>query len=156
MPTERTHDQRSPQWRPTSSTAASAPRREGRIRLSRRSPMKTRVVLVASLLLLPAAALAQHTLAMHTHSGANGSSACKKGRFDRPIELYPPEKIGHLKHPVNTEKPEAQDFFNQGLTFFYGFDSESAMRSFHQAAVKDSELAMAYWGVALAAGGDVN
>jgi hypothetical protein len=52
---------------------------------------------------------------------------------------------------VRTNKPRAQDYFNQGLTFFYGFDPESALPSFHQASVLDSKLAMAYWGVALAA-----
>jgi tetratricopeptide (TPR) repeat protein len=118
--------------------------------------MKSHVVLVVSLLLFPAAALAQHNLAMHNHSGANGSSACQAGRFDGPIKLYKAEEIGHLKHKVNTNRPEAQDFFNQGLTFFYGFDSESAMRSFHQATKIDPDLAMAFWGVALAAGGDLN
>src|SRR5829696_85182 len=116
--------------------------------------------LAASACLLSLAAVAahgQHSLAMHTHSGPGGDSACRAGRFDGPIDLYPLDKDREsARHKVSTTNQRAQDFFNQGLTFFYGFDSESAMRSFHQAAVADPNLAMAYWGVALAAGGDLN
>jgi tetratricopeptide (TPR) repeat protein len=116
--------------------------------------MKYFLAACACLLSSVAAAHGQHSLAMHTHSGTGSGSACK--RFDGPIELYPPEQAGDLNHTVSTKNPRAQQFFNQGLTFFYGFDSESAMRSFHQAAKEDHDLAMAYWGVALAAGGDLN
>jgi len=99
---------------------------------------------------------AQHSFAMHNHSGTDANSTCNSGRFDGPIELYPLTKAGYLNHKVSTNNQTAQQFFNQGLTFFYGFDAESAMRSFHQAALLDHNLAMAYWGVALAAGGDLN
>lgn len=111
---------------------------------------------VAVLLLAPAALHGQHSLGMHSHSGTGSASACLPGRFDGPISLYPPAQAGDLNHKVSTANPRAQQFFNQGLTFFYGFDSESALRSFHQASVEDPNLAMAYWGVALAAGGDLN
>ena len=105
---------------------------------------------------LAAAAHGQHSLAMHTHSGAGSYSACEAGRWNGDIDLYPLKEAGDLNHKVSTTNPRAQQFFNQGLTFFYGFDSESAMRSFHKAADEDKNLAMAYWGVALAAGGDLN
>jgi hypothetical protein len=119
--------------------------------------MKTIVAAFAGFLSLTAAAAhGQHSLAMHTHAGTGSASARLPGRFDGPIRLYPLDQAGNLNHKVSTNKPRAQQFFNQGLTFFYGFDSESAMRSFHQAAVEDPDLAMAYWGVALAAGGDLN
>ncbi|HYX23160.1 MAG TPA: hypothetical protein VFC23_03335 [Thermoanaerobaculia bacterium] len=108
------------------------------------------------LLLIPVAAHGQHSLGMHAHSGTGSASACLPGRFDGPIPLFPLAQAGDLNHKVSTSNPRAQQFFNQGLTFFYGFDSESALRSFHQAAVEDPNLAMAYWGVALAAGGDLN
>jgi len=114
------------------------------------------VVSVSFLLFTPLAARGQHSLGMHTHAGTGSASACLPGRFDGPIRLYPPDQAGDLNHKVSTDKPRAQQFFNQGLTFYYGFDSESALRSFHQASVEDPNLAMAYWGVALAAGGDLN
>ena len=120
--------------------------------------MKSILAAFAGLLSLAAAAAhGQHTLGMHTHAGTGGYSACVDGRFNGPIELYPPSKAGNLNHqPLSTDNDEARRYFNQGLTFVYGFDSESAMRSFYQASVKDSTLAMAYWGIALAAGGDLN
>jgi hypothetical protein len=114
---------------------------------------------IVSLLLLSLSAFiahAQHTFAMHTHSGTAGNSVCVAGRYDGPIALYPPEQRGNLYHKVSTGNEDAQKFFNQGLTFFYGFDAESAMRSFNQAAKIDPNLAMANWGIALAAGGDLN
>src|SRR6476661_10782550 len=114
------------------------------------------VAFVLFLLLIPVAVHGQHSLGMHSHSGAGSASACLPGRFDGPIKLHPPDKAGDLEHKVSTDNPRAQQFFNQGLTFYYGFDSESALRSFHQASVEDPNLAMAYWGVALAAGGDLN
>src|SRR5947209_17986510 len=108
------------------------------------------------LLLIPVAAHGQHSLGMHAHSGTGSASACLPGRFDGPIPLFPLAQAGDLNHKVSTSNPRAQQFFNQGLTFFYGFDSESALRSFHQAAVEDPNLAMAYCEVALAAGRDLN
>lgn len=113
------------------------------------------VASVCLLFLTAVAAHGQHSLGMHNHSGTGSDSACLPGRFDGPIDLYPKDQVGELNHVVKTT-PRAQQFFNQGLTFFYGFDSESAMRSFHQASVEDPNLGMAYWGVALAAGGDLN
>jgi len=119
--------------------------------------MKSLAVASVSLLLLTsAAAHGQHSFGMHSHSGTGSASACASKRWDRPIDLYPQAQRGDLNHKVSTDNPKAQDLFNQGLTFFYGFDSESALRSFHQASVEDPNLAMAYWGVALAAGGDLN
>lgn len=119
--------------------------------------MKSRIVASVSLLLLTSvAAHGQHSLGMHSHSGTGSASACANGRWDGDIQLYPLSQAGDLNHTVNTKSQRAQQFFNQGLTFYYGFDSESALRSFHQASVEDSGLAMAYWGVALAAGGDLN
>lgn len=103
------------------------------------------------------AAHGQYSRGTHHHSGPGSSSPCDSQRFDGPIDnFYPSGKAGKLSHPVSTNNLQAQQFFDQGLTFFYGFDSESAMRSFHQASRADPGLAMAYWGVALAAGGDLN
>ena len=55
-------------------------------------------------------------------------------------------------HPVSTKNPLAQRFFEQGLSFYYAYNYDGAYRSFHEAAVHDPELAMAYWGMALALG----
>ena len=64
--------------------------------------------------------------------------------------------LGKHFHPVSTRNAEAQQFFNQGLTLVYGFNHAEAIRSFARAAELDPQLAMAYWGIALATGPNYN
>lgn len=64
--------------------------------------------------------------------------------------------LGHMHHAVTTSKPEAQRYFDQGLTLIYAFNHDEAARSFRYAAVIDPKCAMAYWGVALAVGPNYN
>src|SRR3954466_15641147 len=64
--------------------------------------------------------------------------------------------LGSHHHQVSTSNAEAQRFFDQGLTFFYAFNHEEAVRSFERAAAIDPQLAMAHWGVALALGPNIN
>lgn len=59
-------------------------------------------------------------------------------------------------HPVTTPYPEAQRWFNQGLTLIYAFNHEAAYWSFQNAAEIDPNMAMAYWGMALAIGPNIN
>jgi tetratricopeptide (TPR) repeat protein len=64
--------------------------------------------------------------------------------------------LGDLHHPVSTNNPEAQNFFDQGLRLIYAFNHDEAARSFAHAAELDPKLAMAYWGVAEAVGPNYN
>src|SRR5687768_9571654 len=64
--------------------------------------------------------------------------------------------LGDVNHPVSTTNAEAQKFFNQGLAYMYAFNHEEAVRSFKRASELDPQLAMAYWGVALALGSNYN
>jgi tetratricopeptide (TPR) repeat protein len=64
--------------------------------------------------------------------------------------------LGDVHHPVSTNNAEAQKFFNQGLACIYGFNHDEAVRSFKRAAELDPQLAMAYWGRALALGSNYN
>src|SRR5579864_1306756 len=64
--------------------------------------------------------------------------------------------LGHLHHKVTTSNPEAQRYFDQGLTLIYAFNHDEAARSFRYAAVIDPQCAMAFWGVALAVGPNYN
>ncbi len=64
--------------------------------------------------------------------------------------------MGTHHHPVSTTIPEAQKFFDQGLSFVYAFNHDEAIRSFKRAAELDPQLAMAHWGVALALGPNIN
>src|SRR5579863_4484457 len=66
--------------------------------------------------------------------------------------------LGNLHHPVTTKTNSilAQKFFDQGLTFVYAFNHDEAAGSFEQAAQYDPGMAMAYWGIALAVGPNIN
>src|ERR1700691_2182690 len=66
--------------------------------------------------------------------------------------------LGSLHHPVTTRTNPtlAQQFFDQGLTFVYAFNHDEAASSFEQAAQYDPEMAMAYWGIALSLGPNIN
>ena len=64
--------------------------------------------------------------------------------------------LGRLHHAITTSKPEAQRYFDQGLTLVYGFNYDEAARSFRYAAKLDPKCAMAYWGAGLALGPNYN
>ncbi|AUS99380.1 hypothetical protein CLI64_02655 [Nostoc sp. CENA543] len=72
----------------------------------------------------------------------------------QPYTLIP--GLGTYHHPVSTQNPEAQKFFDQGLNLVYGFNHDEAVRSFQRAAELDPQMAMAYWGIALALGPNIN
>ena len=66
-----------------------------------------------------------------------------------PATLF--SEMGDHRHPIATKSPEAQRFFDQGLTLLYGFNHEEAIRSFEHAAELDPKAAMPHWGMALGA-----
>ncbi len=99
-----------------------------------------RVPLALFLLLISLPVLAQHRHEMPSNT--------------RPVELM--TGIGENHHKVSTQNAEAQKFFDQGLLLVYAFNHDEAVRSFRRAAELDQNLAMAYWGVALALGPNIN
>ncbi|MFN6464083.1 MAG: tetratricopeptide repeat protein [Nostoc sp. DedVER02] len=64
--------------------------------------------------------------------------------------------LGTIHHAVSTANPQAQKFFDQGLNLIYAFNHDEAVRSFQHAAKLDPHLAIAYWGIALALGPNIN
>jgi tetratricopeptide (TPR) repeat protein len=99
-------------------------------------------------------ALPLSTLLVATLVAIGTLPACAPGE-DRPAEpLF--ENLGSYEWIVSTDSPEAQRYFNQGMIFCWGFNHEEAIRSFEQAAALDPDLAMAYWGIALASGPHIN
>jgi tetratricopeptide (TPR) repeat protein len=66
------------------------------------------------------------------------------------------DNLGKLHHPITTTSKEAQRYFDQGLTLVYGFNHHEAIRSFKEAARLDPNCAMAWWGIALAYGMNIN
>src|ERR1700722_20761923 len=61
-----------------------------------------------------------------------------------------------LHHPVSTSSALAQLYFDQGLTLTYAFNHDAAYWSFLKASQADPNLAMAYWGMALVLGKNIN
>jgi tetratricopeptide (TPR) repeat protein len=79
------------------------------------------------------------------------------GHATKEIEPLPfATGLGDINHPVSTTNAEAQKFFNQGLAYLYAFNHEESVRAFKQAAQLDPQLAMAYWGAAVALGSNYN
>ena len=95
---------------------------------------------LASGLAMPAAAQQQH---------AHGTAASKPA-----ARLF--EGLGQYHRPIATANPDAQRYFDQGLTLVYGFNHEEAIRSFEEAARLDPAAAMPHWGIALALGENIN
>ncbi|WP_170344106.1 tetratricopeptide repeat protein [Ruegeria atlantica] len=64
--------------------------------------------------------------------------------------------LGSYSCPVTTSVPEAQLWFDRGLNWTYGYNHEEAVVCFQRAVEHDPQCAMAYWGVAYAAGPNYN
>jgi len=72
----------------------------------------------------------------------------------RTAPLLP--NLGSFQYNVTTSSDLAQQYFNQGLILAYGFNHLEAYRSFNEAAEIDSNCVMAYWGMALVLGPNIN
>lgn len=66
------------------------------------------------------------------------------------------QNLGNHQFPVTTKSARAQLFINQGMMLVYGFNHAEATRSFSEAARLDPDCAMAYWGMALVLGPNIN
>ena len=66
------------------------------------------------------------------------------------------QNLGDHKFLVTTRSPRAQLFISQGVMLTYGFNHAEARRSFREAARLDPDCAMAYWGMALVLGPNIN
>src|SRR6476646_5641920 len=66
------------------------------------------------------------------------------------------QKLGIHTFPVSTRNAQAQLFMNQGLDLSYAFNHAEAGRAYREAARLDPDLAMAFWGEALALGPNIN
>ena len=86
------------------------------------------------------------TAAEHAHSTPAATPA-RAPLFDN---------LGDHHHPITTRSKLAQRYFDQGLRLVYAFNHDEAVRSFGEAARLDPECAMAYWGIALARGPNIN
>jgi tetratricopeptide (TPR) repeat protein len=65
-------------------------------------------------------------------------------------------QLGVVHLPITTTSPAAQELFDQGLAWCYGFHHDEALRCFREALAADPQCAMACWGLAYAAGPHIN
>jgi len=90
---------------------------------------------------------------------ARDSTATKDDTHSTVVEgqLAPRlQNLGVHKFPVTTTSARAQLFINQGVNLMYGFNHKEASRSFEEAARLDPSCPMAYWGMALVLGPNIN
>ena len=80
------------------------------------------------------------------HSAHAPGSPVPREILDRPVPLR--TGIGSVHEKVSTASPEAQSFYDQGLSYLHSFVWIEAIRSFHQSLRADPDLAMAYLGLA--------
>ena len=66
------------------------------------------------------------------------------------------DNLGSHHYTVSTSAPSAQQYFDQGLRLYYGFNHAEAIRAFEEATRQDPDSAMGYWGIALAYGPNIN
>ncbi|TGX42560.1 hypothetical protein E5A74_11845 [Sphingomonas naasensis] len=71
-----------------------------------------------------------------------------------PIPLY--DRLGKVHFPITTASPRAQRYFDQGLSFAYGFNHAAAIASFREAQRLDPACALCLWGEAMAQGPNIN
>jgi len=92
-----------------------------------------------------------HTSGQH-YAEAPNLKAQNQPDFRAPLF----KNLGNHHHPISTQNPLAQRYFDQGLILTYGFNHAEAIRSFQEAARLDPNCAMCYWGIALALGPNIN
>ncbi len=85
---------------------------------------------------------------------------CSFGKFTPSLDPIGHEPmfpgLGSRTRPVTTSSPEAQGYFDQGLSFLYAFNYDEAIRSFQKATELDPDCAMAWWGISIANGPHIN
>jgi len=66
------------------------------------------------------------------------------------------DHLGAFQHPISSQVPLAQRFFNQGFVLFYDFEWGESVRSFQASVRLDPQCGICYWGLALALGSKGN
>jgi tetratricopeptide (TPR) repeat protein len=88
------------------------------------------------------------------------TSASEAQQHEHAAATAPPATLvagmGRLHHAIATKNADAQRFFDQGLTYVYGFNHDEAIRSFRRALELDPSSPMPHWGIALALGPNIN
>ena len=113
----------------------------------------------ASCLILPAVLAIGCSESTSGRADSAGSEArLAAGKAASPAGRTAPlfDDLGDYHYPVTTKNELAQRYFDQGLILTYAFNHPEAVRSFEEAARIDPRCAMAWWGVALNYGPNIN
>lgn len=106
------------------------------------------VTFTMAVLLVSAPIVAQHHGRYGEASITPAYSPCQN--HEDPFDVKP------SVHLEVTATPEARNLMDQGLTLFYAFNYDHAFIKFFRASQLDPNVAMTHWGVALAAGSNIN
>ncbi len=94
--------------------------------------------------------------------GTELDPAALVARYAAPIEgeagsvpLYT-DLGNHHREITTAAAPEAAEYFDQGLRLQYAFNHEEAIRAYEEGLRYDPACAMCWWGIALAAGNNIN
>ncbi|HEX6740884.1 MAG TPA: tetratricopeptide repeat protein [Sphingomicrobium sp.] len=88
------------------------------------------------------------------HSLLSASAAVVGDPEVAAAPLY--DGLGKVHFAVTTSNPLAKRYFDQGLSFAYGFNHAGAIASFREAQRLDPKCAMCFWGEAFARGPNIN
>jgi len=66
------------------------------------------------------------------------------------------DDLGSYQRAITTDSDQAKAYFDQGLRLQYAFNHPEAIRAYEQALEFDPGCAMCWWGIALAAGPNIN
>lgn len=91
--------------------------------------------------------------AAHEHDGGHAVATVLPETGDS-VPLY--DDLGTYHRRIDTSSDAAAAWFDQGLRLQYGFNHAEAIRSYRAALVHDPGCAMCWWGIALAAGPNIN
>jgi tetratricopeptide (TPR) repeat protein len=70
------------------------------------------------------------------------------------VPLY--NNLGRYHHAISSRVAKVQAYFDQGLRLAYGFNHDEAIRAFREAARRDPNCAICWWGVAYSYGPNIN
>lgn len=84
----------------------------------------------------------------------HGDPPATLGGWSAGAQLFP--GLGATHRPAGTRSAAAQEYFDQGLAWLWGFNHDEATRAFARAAIIDPHCALCFWGAAFAIGPNYN
>ena len=110
--------------------------------------MKRGTLVVFALTFASAGLVASEQPLSHAGCAAMGGDTVEPALLERPIALR--KDVGAVHQKVTTSSPDAQAFYDQGLTLLHHYSFIDAARSFRQALRSDPDCAMCWMGLARA------